>query len=53
MVAAAGFDITAVETFYEEVGPRYAGAMTLGSAVKRRQMMSGVREPGTGASLGG
>jgi len=34
MVAAAGFDITAVETFYEEVGPRYAGAMTLGSAVK-------------------
>jgi hypothetical protein len=34
MVAGAGFDITAVETFYEEVGPKYAGAMSLGSALK-------------------
>jgi hypothetical protein len=34
IVAGAGFDIAVVETFYEEVGPRYAGAMTLGSAVK-------------------
>lgn len=35
MVTGAGFDIIAVEAFYEEVGPRYAGAMSLGSAVKR------------------
>ena len=34
LITDAGFSITEIETFYEEGGPKYAGAMTLGVAVK-------------------
>jgi len=34
LITAAGFTITEIEIFYEEGGPKYAGAMTLGTAVK-------------------
>lgn len=34
VITSAGFHITEVESFYEQLGPRYAGAMSLGMAVK-------------------
>jgi SAM-dependent methyltransferase len=34
LITTAGFNITEVDTFYEEGGPKYAGAMSLGVAEK-------------------
>jgi SAM-dependent methyltransferase len=34
LITAAGFRITEIDTFYEEGGPKYAGAMSLGLAVR-------------------
>ena len=34
LITAAGFTITEIEVFYEDLGPKYASAMSLGSAVK-------------------
>jgi SAM-dependent methyltransferase len=34
LITAAGFSITEIDIFYEDVGPKYAGAMSLGIAVK-------------------
>ena len=47
LVAGAGFDITAVETFYEEVRAEICGGHVAGIGTEEGQMMSGVREPGT------
>jgi len=34
LITAAGFTMTEIDTFYDEIGPKYAAAMTLGVAVK-------------------
>jgi ubiquinone/menaquinone biosynthesis C-methylase UbiE len=34
LITAAGFTITEIEVFYEDLGPKYASAMSLGSASK-------------------
>jgi len=34
LITKAGFTITEIEVFYEDLGPKYASAMSLGSAVK-------------------
>ena len=34
LVTTAGFTITEIDSFYEDIGPKYAAAMTLGIAVK-------------------
>ena len=34
LITQAGFTITEIEVFYEDLGPKYASAMSLGSAVK-------------------
>ena len=34
LITAAGFTMTEIDCFYDEIGPKYAAAMTLGIAVK-------------------